>query len=798
MAGAVRWVGGALMSAFDSADVTSGANDIIVVKHKTGELCSSPFNVRFGKLKVIRRSDKYIFIRVNGVRVQGLCMKLGSEGEAFWVAATQGAVPASAQTSPISSPLASPRMTRSASAGAPPSATPPSGRVGPAAEQCAPVPPPIELGPSRAEQSDRPRRRPRPIGSHEDLTEEAIMNDDWSDGSLETPLVFDQKAAEALANLPQVAEVAQLEESADAMLVQKDSILRELEERLQRVADQQEEVEGPKVLELAPTPSVPACAELPLSPTAGLHLAQSQEGGSPNRSPPAAEDTLFGGAPQSALNGPWAESGLNCGGQENGTCGDARRRPIPRLQTCLTLADESDDPTSMLTAVGDGRTPAVFVAPAEDGRNAAMFASAEDCEVEEPLTPQLSSDGDAEAASAGVGTPGGVGENVYAKTLYPTSAQLVQLGLQEGRNEITFVVHSALRGEQEVTCWAYLVEEDTQMVISDIDGTITRSDILGHLLPRVGKDWTHKGICSFYQRIRRNGYLIMYLSSRSISQIQGTRDYIFNIVQDNKRLPYGPVLMAPDRIFSALTREVLTRTPHEFKSRMLHYVKAAFPPGAVPFYAGFGNRINDAWAYQHVGVKGHKIFIIDTNSNIHVVDKRVRLNTYGSLDALADQAFPPAEVTQCAPPEYNAFLYWSLSPGMGLYEEPQTETPANPLNSSADFTTADAVSGPSAARVESSPRSPRASSPPAAPTAPVPVPHSQRPTSPAVQADSLPPTPVPEGQQSSGTPSPEDAYPVRSSPPAEQPEVQGWSWGGLLGRRSPPTAVTTTLRPADA
>jgi len=33
-----------------------------------------------------------------------------------------------------------------------------------------------------------------------------------------------------------------------------------------------------------------------------------------------------------------------------------------------------------------------------------------------------------------------------------------------------------------------------RLVISDIDGTITKSDLLGHVLPRVGWDW-----CGLYQ-----------------------------------------------------------------------------------------------------------------------------------------------------------------------------------------------------------------------------------------------------------------------------------------------------------
>ena len=39
-----------------------------------------------------------------------------------------------------------------------------------------------------------------------------------------------------------------------------------------------------------------------------------------------------------------------------------------------------------------------------------------------------------------------------------------------------------------------------------MDGTITKSDVLGHLMPRVGYDWSHLGVTAFYSRIAANGY----------------------------------------------------------------------------------------------------------------------------------------------------------------------------------------------------------------------------------------------------------------------------------------------------
>lgn len=66
-------------------------------------------------------------------------------------------------------------------------------------------------------------------------------------------------------------------------------------------------------------------------------------------------------------------------------------------------------------------------------------------------------------------------------------------------------------------------------VVSDVDGTITRSDLLGHVLPTLGVDWSHPGITQLFHNIARNGYQIMFLSSRyHCSAVQG-RGSLYNL-----------------------------------------------------------------------------------------------------------------------------------------------------------------------------------------------------------------------------------------------------------------------------
>jgi len=73
----------------------------------------------------------------------------------------------------------------------------------------------------------------------------------------------------------------------------------------------------------------------------------------------------------------------------------------------------------------------------------------------------------------------------------------------------------------------------------------------------IGRDWTHLGVAKLYTDITRNGYKVMYLTSRAIGQADATRDYLKGIKQNNYQLPEGPVIMSPDRLMASLHRYVV-------------------------------------------------------------------------------------------------------------------------------------------------------------------------------------------------------------------------------------------------
>lgn len=110
-----------------------------------------------------------------------------------------------------------------------------------------------------------------------------------------------------------------------------------------------------------------------------------------------------------------------------------------------------------------------------------------------------------------------------------------KLNLREGPNKVMFSVTTQYQGTCRCEATIYLWNWDARVVISDIDGTITkythasllskavgsksdsrwdvplmggdcvphRSDALGHILPQFGKDWTHKGIAKLYHNIHQ-------------------------------------------------------------------------------------------------------------------------------------------------------------------------------------------------------------------------------------------------------------------------------------------------------
>ncbi|KAF3683454.1 Phosphatidate phosphatase PAH2 [Capsicum annuum] len=263
-----------------------------------------------------------------------------------------------------------------------------------------------------------------------------------------------------------------------------------------------------------------------------------------------------------------------------------------------------------------------------------------------------------------------------------TSEQLATLNLKEGKNVVVFTC-----SKQQVDARIYLWRWDTNIVISDIDGTITRSDVLGQFMPLVGKDWSQTGVAHLLSAIKENGYQLLFLSARAISQAYLTRQFLFNLMQDGKGLPEGPVFTSPDGLFFSLYREesplginrcaksplenpfqndltletgipddevgvglwnkgltpTLAVQKHQDVINVINNhkeIKALFPSDRNPFYAGFGNRDTDELCYLKAEIPRGKIFTIDSKGQI-VLNRHIDTKSYAGLHGRVNDMFPP-------------------------------------------------------------------------------------------------------------------------------------------------------------
>lgn len=102
-------------------------------------------------------------------------------------------------------------------------------------------------------------------------------------------------------------------------------------------------------------------------------------------------------------------------------------------------------------------------------------------------------------------------------------------------------------------------------------------------------------------------------------------------------MPQGPLLLNPNQLFSALQNEVYTSKIDE-KLVSLENVRSLFRYAENPFYAGFGNKTNDANVYKTVNIDDRNIFIVNSNGEIN--ERPREKQSYSSMLKNIETYFP--------------------------------------------------------------------------------------------------------------------------------------------------------------
>lgn len=695
----VRGLGSSVSTAWNSINpaTLSGAIDVIVVEQEDGSLACSPFHVRFGKFSLLRPSEKKVEFQMNGEK-QEYPMKLGDGGEAFFVFETKESIPEALQTSPLVSPATSPELR-------------PSALNTPALQE----PDPFEL------EGDTLRNESVSTGAgglsaptggrrHARSTTEGIsiptLSKAKSEGGDVTPM----------ANVPDQSRRHNL----------GGDLAMRLTPKLERHATDGDLESAKAAIKQSMNKSELIGSAVPPQPVSAPYNARSDRSGSP---PPWSKEEAVTRAINlskklwtSNIATQVTDSGdlmLDMTGYKSDTSEALQAEGIARR----LLSEELEGPYDIGALIGADEKGNLWIYSSEEAKQAAAKKAAADglgaLQTGFQSTDALSDPGyhsdDARSDSTGeyagthfrrdsdsaVGmtsqpssptpaTAAGDPNRNYAKTLRLTSDQLKAMNLQSGANQMSFSVN---RATCSATLWYW--KHDVPIVISDIDGTITKSDVLGHVLTSIGRDWTHQGVAKLYTEISANGYNFLYLTSRSVGQADRTRGYIDGVIQDGYKLPKGPIILSPDQTIAALRREVYLRKPEVFKMACLRDIMALFAghggtndtsasaakgltqmpvgmqpgrgKGGSPFYAGFGNRLTDALSYRSVNIPSTRIFTINSNSEVSL--DLLSLNKYktgyASMREIVDHYFPPIGLrllVEGGAEDFTDFNYWRDKP----------------------------------------------------------------------------------------------------------------------------------------
>ncbi|KAL8757501.1 MAG: hypothetical protein Q9199_002194 [Rusavskia elegans] len=672
----VRSIGGSVSKTWNSINpaTLSGAIDVIVVEQEDGSLACSPFHIRFGKFSLLRPYEKKVEFKVNNVK-QNHAMKLGEGGEAFFVFETSEQIPESLQTSPVVSPAASPQGVAQDAKGLPSLQEPDFLDINTdgASDQS------LKHGASsllRPGLSLAQRAQSDYTLSHGQINNTAIQGGRTAPAP-NSPESRGIPLSDIVSHTSPVLPTGQLKRSASAELLS-------LHTRSQ----------GLDLTGAISPHSAPGLAEPLVPPENNLASHPKRSSSPPPLSSVEAVDrakSLSKKLSMSNIRSRVNATGdlmLDMTGYKTSEDEALRAEGIARK----ILAEELEGNYDIGALIGADVHGNLWIYSSEEAKEAARqrirthdltpqsipsdaasdpgHLSDEESSMAASPEPNKHQRTRSELSPVGLITPPQTPptptsyhndpNRSYAKTLRLTSDQLRALDLKPGPNVMSFSVNRA-------TCSAFMYYWtcDVPIVISDIDGTITKSDALGHVLNMIGRDWTHIGVAKLYTDIAANGYNIFYLTSRSVGQADTTRTYLNGVTQEGFKLPKGPVIMSPDRTMTALRRELYLRKPEVFKMACLRDILNLFDQKRRPFYAGFGNRLTDALSYRSVNIPSTRIFTINSNAEVSLdlLTLNKYKNSYVTMRELVDHFFPPVGllVTGGAE-EFTDFNYWRDTP----------------------------------------------------------------------------------------------------------------------------------------
>jgi hypothetical protein len=142
---------------------------------------------------------------------------------------------------------------------------------------------------------------------------------------------------------------------------------------------------------------------------------------------------------------------------------------------------------------------------------------------------------------------------------------------------------------------AYVAPDDSPLIVSDVDGTLTSSENAFLETITLGiEPGARAGAPGAYAAAVARGYQLVYVTARGNQYTTATRDWL-----DHRGFPRGPVRLSPS-FFTLPGGDTV-----DYKTRTL----AALSDAGLEVAAGVGNRASDVTAYTHTGLPADRIFV---------------------------------------------------------------------------------------------------------------------------------------------------------------------------------------------
>ena len=166
---------------------------------------------------------------------------------------------------------------------------------------------------------------------------------------------------------------------------------------------------------------------------------------------------------------------------------------------------------------------------------------------------------------------------------------------------------------------AYVAAPGTRVIVSDVDGTLTRTEHAMFATIAIGMDIHNQPDAP--RALAASGYQVVYVTGRGDQYTEVTRDWL-----RRHGFPRGPLRLAPHDSIAA-------------GEETIAYKASALTGLHLPIAAAIGNRASDITAYGRAGVAADRIFIHLPEFDAEVrgplgAHAGVGFTDYGKLDGM--------------------------------------------------------------------------------------------------------------------------------------------------------------------